>query len=61
MYGWEQFKKKMMKMANSTVLYLALLRQQRLSRQSLLRSFDMYYGIHGLERVGCAHPTYIYT
>ena len=20
----------------------------------------MYYGIHGLERVGCAHPTYIY-
>ena len=27
MHGWEQYKKKMMKMANSTVGYIALLRQ----------------------------------
>ena len=33
---------------------------QRLSRRSLPRWLDMYYDIHGLERVRCAHPTYIY-
>ena len=32
---------------------------QRLGRRSLPRSLDMYYGIHGLERVGCVHLTYI--
>ena len=56
----------MTKMANSTVGYIALLRQlaslllQRLGCRLLPRSLCIYYGKHGLEMVGCAHPTYIY-
>ena len=33
---------------------------QRLGWRSLPRSHDMYYGMHGLERVGWALPTYIH-
>ena len=54
----------MTKMANSTVGYrspvAASLFLQWLGRRSLPRSLDMYYGIHGLERVGCTHSTSIY-
>ena len=38
----------------------ACLLLQRLGQRSLPRSLDMYYGIHGLERVGCVHLTYIH-
>ena len=56
-------------MANSLVGYIALLRQLASfckgwviarSPNTLPQSLNMYYGIHGLDRVGWAHPTYMY-
>ena len=64
MYEWEHLKKidenGQLDCGISSSHAAAALLLQRLSRQSLLRLLDMYYGIHGLERVGCTHPTYIY-